>query len=145
MEIRDGKHASAPRLPILFGCQTEDGFCRQSGHFGGGASMAEILSVLYFGEFLNYRPREPKWLLRDIVITEGHLSAAFTASCGLPVMTFPKRRWRHGARLSVQAQGHIEDGVSGVEYTAGPLGKTLSYGVGEAWYAKQKGHHGVCS
>ena len=38
--------------------------------------MAEILSVLYFGEFLNYRPREPKWLLRDIVITEGHLSAA---------------------------------------------------------------------
>ncbi|MEK7606594.1 MAG: hypothetical protein AAB444_00105 [Patescibacteria group bacterium] len=115
-------------------------FAAQSGHFGGGASMAEILSVLYFGEFLNYRPREPKWPLRDIVITEGHLSAAFYSVlrlAGYDISEKEMAAWRSivGAKL----QGHIEDGVSGVEYTAGPLGKTLSYGVGEAWYAKQKG------
>src|SRR5438105_13780587 len=54
-----------------------------SGHPGGTLSLAEVMSVLYFGGVLRYDAQDPSWVNRDrLVLSEGHtapiLYCAFT-------------------------------------------------------------------
>src|ERR1039457_361699 len=44
-----------------------------SGHPGGTLSLAEVMSVLYFGGVLRYDAQDPSWGNRDrLVLSEGH-------------------------------------------------------------------------
>jgi len=40
----------------------------QSGHPGGTLSLAEVMSVLYFGGVLRYDPQDPAWENRDRLV-----------------------------------------------------------------------------
>jgi Transketolase, N-terminal subunit len=49
----------------------------QSGHPGGSLSAIDILTVLYFGGFLRYDPKNPWWEDRDrFILSKGHASPA---------------------------------------------------------------------
>src|SRR6187399_3261257 len=52
-----------------------------SGHPGGTLSLAEVMSVLYFGGVLRYDPQDPSWENRDrLVLSEGHTAPILYAS-----------------------------------------------------------------
>ncbi len=49
-----------------------------SGHYGGGMSIMDILTVLYFGGVLRVDPANPDWEDRDrFVLSKGHACVAF--------------------------------------------------------------------
>ncbi len=53
------------------------------GHLGGSMSIVELMSVLY-GKHLQYRPEEPKWDQRDmVVLSKGHAGPAWYAALAL--------------------------------------------------------------
>ena len=50
------------------------------GHMGASFSMADIISVLYFGDVLKYDAKNPEWKERDkFVLSKGHASYALYA------------------------------------------------------------------
>jgi transketolase len=113
-----------------------------SGHPGGTLSLAEIISVLYFGGVLRYDPRDPGWENRDrLVLSEGHcvpiLYSAF-AEGGLfgwdEAMLMDLRK-----NPDVPAQGHATRGTPGIDVSTGALGMGGSKALGMALAARYKG------
>src|ERR1039457_5580751 len=52
-----------------------------SGHPGGTLSLAEVMSVLFFGGVLRYDPQDPSWDNRDrLILSEGHTAPILYAS-----------------------------------------------------------------
>lgn len=48
-----------------------------SGHYGGGLSVMDILTVLYFGGVMRIDPTNPDWEDRDrLVLSKGHAACA---------------------------------------------------------------------
>ena len=76
-----------------------------TGHWGGPASAAELLTALYF-HIMNVRPEQPGWPDRDrLVLSKGH------ASCMLyTVMAnrgyFPTEELKTFRDLNSRLQGH---------------------------------------
>jgi len=109
---------------------------RQTGHWGGSSSAAEIITALYFNR-LKIKPEEPQWEDRDrFVLSKGHASInlytvlahrGFFSSDELP-----------GFRtLGSILQGHPNmKTVPGVDFSTGALGHGVSAGAGMAMAAK---------
>lgn len=113
-----------------------------TGHWGGAASVAELLASLYFHE-MNIRPEQPKWPDRDrLVISKGHASAmiyTILAKRGF----FPLEEVIDTFRqLNSRMQGHpCMNKTPGIEMSTGALGHGLSVALGMALAARVQGRN----
>lgn len=112
---------------------------RQTGHWGGSSSAAELTAVLYFNR-LRVRPAEPQWADRDrFILSKGHAS--------INLYTVLARRGFFSASelpgfrtLGSPLQGHpCMRKVPGVDMSTGALGHGLSVGLGMALAARLSG------
>lgn len=109
---------------------------KQTGHWGGSASAAEILAALYFG-FLRVRPEEPAWPERDrLVLSKGHAAPMLYAALGARGF-FPPDELCTFRDLDSRMQGHpCMATTPGVDMSSGALGHGLSVGLGMALAAR---------
>lgn len=111
----------------------------KSGHPGGSLSIADILSVLYFGE-MKIDPKNPLDPDRDrFVLSKGHASPAIYATLAergfFDKEILPTFR-AYGSKL----QGHPDmRKVPGVDMSTGSLGQGLSTANGMALAARMSG------
>lgn len=105
------------------------------GHIGGALSCADILTLLYYGEVLRFKPENPAWDDRDrFILSKGHVAMVLyviLADLGF----FPKAelgRVNRGGRLGE----HPDRGIPGIEIDSGSLGHGLGIGTGLALAAK---------
>ena len=127
---------TAPELAALAACFRLEMFdvlhSRQTGHWGGASSAAEIVTALYFHR-LKIDPAKPQWEDRDrFVLSKGHASInlyTILAHRGFfPPSELPKFR-TFGSIL----QGHPSMKMTpGVDMSTGALGHGLSVGAGMA-------------
>ncbi|MGB3700998.1 MAG: transketolase [Anaerolineales bacterium] len=102
-----------------------------SGHPSSSFSAVEILTAIYFGGILTYRPDDPWWQGRDrFIMSKGHaapLLYAVLARAGY----FDRQLLWDLRQIDSPVQGHpIQGLLPGVEATTGSLGQGLSLGVG---------------
>ncbi len=102
-----------------------------SGHPSSSFSSVEILTALFFGDLLNYRPEEPDWPGRDrFIMSKGHaapLLYAVLARAGYFELELLETLREVGSPV----QGHpIQGMLPGIEATTGSLGQGLSLGLG---------------
>ncbi len=109
----------------------------QRGHVGSAFSLIEILRVLY-EDFLNVRPKEPRWVDRDrCVMSKGHGCLAFYAVLQDKGF-FPEEELWKFCKFDGMLGGHPEFlKVPGVEASTGSLGHGLPIAVGMAVDAKR--------
>jgi len=107
-----------------------------TGHWGGAASAAELLTTLYF-HIMNVRPNQPDWPDRDrVVVSKGH------ASCMLYTILanreyFPVQELGTFRDLNSRLQGHpCMNKTPGIEMSTGALGHGISVGLGMALAAE---------
>lgn len=107
------------------------------GHLGAAFSMADIISVLYFGDVLKYDAENPEWEDRDIfILSKGHAGYALYAALAKAGYFPEEELWstgKPGSRLGGHPKIHE---IPGVEASTGALGHGLSFGIGIA-YANQ--------
>jgi transketolase len=102
-----------------------------SGHPSSSWSATDIVTALFFGGVLRYRPQEPEWPERDrFIMSKGHaapLLYAILARAGY----FDRDMIWHLREIDSPVQGHpIQGLMPGVEATTGSLGQGLSVAVG---------------
>lgn len=102
-----------------------------SGHPSSSWSAVEILTALYFGGILNYRPDEPWWRERDrFIMSKGHAAPLLYAVLARAGYFDREELWRL-REIDSPVQGHpIQNMLPGVEATTGSLGQGLSVGIG---------------
>lgn len=104
-----------------------------SGHPGGSLSAVEIMTVLWFGQILRYRPDELGWEGRDrFILSKGHAAPvlyATMAEAGF-IETSELLSLR---KLDSRLQGHPDMlSLPGLEASTGSLGQGLSIATGMA-------------
>lgn len=101
-----------------------------SGHPGGSLSSTDLITALFFGGVLRYRPQEPSWPQRDrFHMSKGHccpLWYAVLAEAGY----FPAEKLLTLRKLGSMLQGHPDRRTPGVDVASGSLGQGLSVGLG---------------
>lgn len=102
-----------------------------SGHPSSSFSAVEVVTALFFGGVLRYRPDEPWWPGRDrFIMSKGHaapLLYAVLAEAGY----FDRSEWLRLREVGSPVQGHpIQYLMPSVEATTGSLGQGLSLGIG---------------
>lgn len=113
-----------------------------SGHYGSAFSIAELLSVLYYG-LMHVRPEEPTWADRDrFTMGKGHAAIAL-----YPVLAdlgfFPKTDLDSYTRLGSPLGDHPDmRKVKGADFSSGSIGHNLSVSVGMASALKLSGSPG---
>jgi transketolase len=102
-----------------------------SGHPSSSFSAVEILTALYFGGLLRYRPDDPWWPERDrFIMSKGHAAPLLYAVLARAGYFDRSQIWRL-REIDSPVQGHPVQGMMpGVEATTGSLGQGLSLGVG---------------
>ena len=107
------------------------------GHLGGAFSMADIISVLYFGDVLNYDSSNPKWDDRDyFILSKGHASYALYSALQIAGFFDEKELWNVGKPGSKFGEHPKLGDIPGVEASTGALGHGLSFGIGIAYANK---------
>ena len=103
----------------------------RSGHPSSCFSAAEIVTVLYFGDVLRYRPDDPGWPERDrFIMSKGHAAPLLYAALAKAGYFDRSQLWRL-RQIDSPVQGHpIQGSMPGVEATTGSLGQGLSVGLG---------------
>ena len=109
---------------------------RQTGHWGGASSAAEILTALYYNR-LNIRPEEPQWEDRDrFILSKGHASLALYTVLAHRGYFSPKEL-PYFRTLGSFLQGHPNmKTVPGVDFSTGALGHGVSAAAGMALAAR---------
>ena len=110
---------------------------KQTGHWGGASSCAEILATLYF-DFLRLDPANPRDPARDrLVVSKGHASCmlyTILARRGYFAMEEVRRDFR---QIGTRMQGHpCMNKTPGVEMSTGALGHGISVATGRALAAR---------
>jgi transketolase len=102
-----------------------------SGHVSSSYSCVEILTALYFGGVLRYRPDEPSWPKRDrLILSKGHAAPVFYAALARAGY-FGLDELQGLRTVNRRAEGHpVENKLPGIETTSGSLGKGISVGLG---------------
>ena len=103
----------------------------KAGHWGGSASLAEVMAVLYFHE-MHVDAKAPKTPDRDrLLLSKGHGALIqYAALCELGF--FPRAELKRVKSLEGLLQGHPDLSIPGIEAVTGSLGQGLSIGVGMA-------------
>jgi len=106
-----------------------------AGHIGGGFSVTDILTALYFKQ-MNIDPENPKMPNRDrLILSKGHSVEALysvLANRGF----FPREDLMTVSAYGSKYIGHPTNKVAGIEMNSGSLGHGLSVSVGMALAAK---------
>lgn len=107
------------------------------GHMGASFSMADIISVLYFGGVLKYDAANPGWEERDkFILSKGHASYALYAALA-KAGYFPEEELWHIGQAGSRFGGHPKMyEIPGVEASTGALGHGLSFAIGIAYANK---------
>jgi transketolase len=102
-----------------------------SGHPSSSFSSVEIVTALFFGGILRYRPHEPWWPERDrFIMSKGHAAPLLYPTLARAGY-FPREEIFRLRQLDSPVQGHpIQGLMPGVEATTGSLGQGLSVGIG---------------
>jgi transketolase len=102
-----------------------------SGHPSSSFSSVEIVTALYFGGILRYRPQDPWWRERDrFIMSKGHAAPLLYPALARAGY-FPREEIWRLRQIDSPVQGHpIQGLMPGVEATTGSLGQGLSLGVG---------------
>jgi len=111
-------------------------FKRQTGHWGGSSSAAELVTALYFNR-LNIKPEKPQWEDRDrFILSKGHASINLYTVLAHRGFFSPKEL--PGFRtLGSILQGHPNMKTTpGVDFSTGALGHGVSAGAGMAMAAR---------
>lgn len=109
---------------------------KQTGHWGGASSAAELLVALYF-DVMNIRPNEPRWADRDrLVVSKGHASCmVYTVMANRGY--FPVEELATFRQLNSRLQGHpCMIKTPGIDMSTGALGHGVSVSVGMALAAR---------
>ncbi len=111
-----------------------------SGHPSSSLSALDVLTVLYFGGYLRYRPDQPDWPDRDrFILSKGH------AAPGLYAILAEAGYFEMDALYTLRELGSPLEGhpnmrrLPGVEASTGSLGQGLSIGLGHALAARVDG------
>jgi transketolase len=128
--------AAAPELAALAAAFRLEMFDvlhqRQTGHWGGASSSAELVTALYFNR-LKIRPEDPHWEDRDrFILSKGHASINLYTILARRGFFSPEElpRFRTlGSFLQGHPNMHL---VPGVDLSTGALGHGLSAGAGMA-------------
>jgi transketolase len=110
------------------------------GHPSSCFSAVEIMTALFFGGILRYRPDDPAWPGRDrLILSKGHaaplLYSALARAGYAPLEELKRFRQRDSG-----LHGHpIQGTFPGVEMTSGSLGQGLSFGLGHVLAARLSG------
>jgi len=106
-----------------------------SGHPGGSLSSIDILLALYSTK-MRVNPKKPHDPDRDrFILSKGHCSPAMyviLAEKGF----FPKKELDGFRKINRLLQGHVDEKVPGVDFSAGSLAQGLSFGNGIAMAAR---------
>ena len=102
-----------------------------SGHPSSSFSSVEIVTALYFGGILRYRPQDPWWPERDrFIMSKGHAAPLLYPALARAGY-FPRDEIWRLRQINSPVQGHpIQGLMPGVEATTGSLGQGLSLGIG---------------
>jgi transketolase len=102
----------------------------------------EIVTALYFGGILRYRPHEPWWPERDrFIMSKGHAAPLLYPALARAGY-FPRDEIWRLRQLDSPVQGHpIQGMMPGVEATTGSLGQGLSVGIGHVLGGRLNGLH----
>ena len=107
-------------------------YAASSGHLGGAFSIIDILTTLFYKEFIKFNPQNPKWEQRDyLILSKGHASAALYSILG-SLGYFSKDELFNFRQLDSMLQGHPTPHTPGVEVASGALGQGLSVASGIA-------------
>ena len=111
---------------------------RQTGHWGGASSAAEIITTLYF-RILNLRSYEPLWEDRDrFILSKGHASVNLYTVLAYRGF-FPPEELSSFRTLGSMLQGHPNMNLTpGVDFSTGALGHGVSAAAGMALAAGLK-------
>lgn len=105
-------------------------------HIGGGLSVTDILTYLYFRE-LNIKTDEPDWPDRDrLILSKGHSAVAYTAVLarrGFYDFDLLKSFNKFGSPFGMHPDGNK---ITGCDVSTGSLGHGLPMAVGLALGAK---------
>src|SRR5512133_2330924 len=103
-----------------------------SGHPGGAMGGADFIHVL-FSEFLNFDPKDPKWINRDrFFLDPGHMSPMLYSVLTL-TGHFTIEELKNFRQWGSPTPGHPElDLMRCIENTSGPLGQGHTIAVGAA-------------
>ena len=108
-------------------------------HIGGGLSVTDILTYLYFHE-MNIRPEEPDWEDRDrLILSKGHSAVAYTAILarkGFYSFDLLKSFNKFGSPFGMHPDGNK---IAGCDASTGSLGHGLPMAVGMALGARIQG------
>jgi len=102
-----------------------------SGHPSSSFSSVEVVTALYFGGILRYRPEDPWWPERDrFIMSKGHAAPLLYPALARAGY-FPRDEIWRLRQINSPVQGHpILGCMPGVEATTGSLGQGLSLGIG---------------
>lgn len=112
------------------------------GHISSSFSCIEIMTALFYGGVMRFRPAEPAWDQRDrFLLSKGHagiLYYSILADLGYFPMSELRNYGKPGSRLGV----HVDYRVPGVEASSGSLACGFGIASGMALAAKldQKNH-----
>src|SRR5690554_5863180 len=97
------------------------------GHVGGCLSLAEVLSVLYFGDGMKVDPSNPKMSGRDrLIVSKGHAGPAVYAALAAKGY-LPKSELTTLNKLGTNLPSHCDmNKTPGIDMTTGSLGQGLS-------------------
>ena len=111
-----------------------------SGHASSSWSATDIVTALFFGGVLRYRPNEPEWPERDrFIMSKGHAAPLLYAILARAGYFDREEIWRL-REIDSPVQGHpIQGMMPGVEATTGSLGQGLSVGVGHVLGGRMNG------
>jgi transketolase len=104
----------------------------KSGHPGGAMGGADFIHIL-FSEYLNFDPKDPKWINRDrFFLDPGHMSPMLYSILALTGY-FTTDELKSFRQWGSPTPGHPEvDVMRGIENTSGPLGQGHTMAVGAA-------------
>lgn len=110
-----------------------------SGHPGGSLSAVELLTGLYFGEYMKVDPKKPQWEDRDyFILSKGHVAPVLYSVLARKGYFDPKELntlRKYKSRL----QGHPNmKSTPGIDCSSGSLGQGLSVANGIAMACRMK-------
>ena len=105
---------------------------RQTGHWGGSSSAAELTTALYFNR-MNIKPEDPHWEDRDrFILSKGHASINLYTVLAYRGF-FPPKELSGFRTMGSILQGHPNmKSTPGVDFSTGALGHGVSAGAGMA-------------
>ncbi|MCG8402469.1 MAG: transketolase [Firmicutes bacterium] len=111
----------------------------KDGHPGPAMSIADILTVLYFGE-MNIDPKNPDWPERDrLILSKGHACPILYAALA-ELEYFDYSELGKLRKLDGILQGHPDmNKTPGIDMTTGSLGNGVSIGLGMSLASRYKG------